>query len=309
MKPTFVPVGIMKDVLAALQNAEEAGGPEGEDYYALMEEVARVALERARIARANAKPEVPCDCPTAFCNRAPFVKPTPAQVEEAASSAVSKMVRHHMGDGDTDRLLRMVNDVATAHDFCDANVYVHDAMVECGIFSDGAFYHDDEERTGAFNDVVGACSDAARRVLAKLGIPLKQWHNSDQWGVDDAKVADAVIALLDQDGIRAAWEFPGYLSVTVPGGFNLAYGTQNGEGWDGHYETDEDGHVPNGWDPEDLPLTATPKEIATVLISGYRAQIVEVARHVLSNIADLDLLATDAKLSDAVKSILYAVTE
>jgi hypothetical protein len=102
--------------------------------------------------------------------------------------------------------------------------------------------------------------------------------------------AGQVIAMLAALGIRADWEFPGYIRVLVPGGNALAYGTANAD-WSGSFDTDEDGHIPPGWEPRTLPLDASAEDIAAVLIDGYRAQIAGVAFDVLESLVDMHSIA------------------
>lgn len=53
---------VFDDVIAAIQNAEEAGGPEGKEYIDLMERIAAEATKRANVYRTTLAPKVPC-CP------------------------------------------------------------------------------------------------------------------------------------------------------------------------------------------------------------------------------------------------------
>jgi biopolymer transport protein ExbD len=49
---------VYDEVMAAMQNAEELGGPEGMDYVALMANIIREAIIRARTFMANYQSEV-----------------------------------------------------------------------------------------------------------------------------------------------------------------------------------------------------------------------------------------------------------
>lgn len=49
--------GIFDEVLAAMQNAEELGGPDAPDYCALMDAIAAEATRRAATCRAMMAPE------------------------------------------------------------------------------------------------------------------------------------------------------------------------------------------------------------------------------------------------------------
>lgn len=83
-------------------------------------------------------------------------------------------------------------------------------------------------------------------------------------------VASIVVEWLAKRGIRATWEFPGYLHVRVPGEADLLYGTVNGC-WDGHRIEYPSGDVPDGPVPRELPLSVGPIVVARVIGAWYDA--------------------------------------
>jgi hypothetical protein len=82
---------------------------------------------------------------------------------------------------------------------------------------------------------------------------------------------DRVIALLAAGDLRAYWEFPGYLRISVPDGpADLAYGLEDGV-WCGHAIKKTDSDACAGWDAPDLPRDADAVSIARVLSQGVAA--------------------------------------
>src|SRR3990167_7965187 len=108
-------------------------------------------------------------------------------------------------------------------------------------------------------------------MLCEHGI---DWAVSCPYGCPDeaSAVAERVIALLDLAGIRACWEYPGYIHVRIPDGpADLAYGL-DGEVWCGHYVNQDDGDAAlPGRYVDDLDHTASSVAIARVLVRGVDA--------------------------------------
>lgn len=51
-----------KDVMTAMQNAEEAGGPEGKEYMKLMKEIAKEAIRRRAVYSRRLRESCPPGC-------------------------------------------------------------------------------------------------------------------------------------------------------------------------------------------------------------------------------------------------------
>jgi hypothetical protein len=90
---------------------------------------------------------------------------------------------------------------------------------------------------------------------------------------EDAARAATAIALLADRGIRATWEYPGYISVTTPNGAQLAYGCGD-RIWYGHVETSEGEYL---GDVGDLPEDALPQAIAELIAQAVALQAVDPA--------------------------------
>lgn len=79
-------------------------------------------------------------------------------------------------------------------------------------------------------------------------------------------IARHAVVLLCARGFAAAWEYPGYISVRVSGGF-LAYGFDDGL-WYGHIESD---HGECHGEIADLPIDASALAIADLLAASALA--------------------------------------
>jgi hypothetical protein len=85
--------------------------------------------------------------------------------------------------------------------------------------------------------------------------------------------AAAVVAILKGEGIACHWEsFLSCIFLPITPKVSLVYGTQHGP-WQGNLSTEDGNTGVTGWpswEPMDLPVSATPEEVAAVLRDGLR---------------------------------------